>query len=123
LTSGTVEREHQLAAGTLAERVVPHERFELGKERPVAPERELGIEALLERSEAQLVKSCNRCLRELLVGEVGERCSTPELERAPEELGRGLRVRAHESLPAFARPALEAVEVEPSGLDMNEIPG
>ena len=123
LASRAVEREHQLAADPLSERVVPHERLELGEERPVAPERELGIEALLERREAQLVESCDRRLRELFIGEVCQRCSTPELERATEELGRGLRVRPHEGQAPFARPALETVEVEPAGFHVDEIAG
>ena len=50
------------------------------------PELELGIEALLERRETQLLESRDRGLRERLVREVCERRSAPELERAPEQL-------------------------------------
>ena len=52
LTAGAIEREHQLAAQPLAERMVADERFEIGNQPGVAADRELGFGALLDQREA-----------------------------------------------------------------------
>ena len=54
LAARAVEREHQLAAQPLAQRVLVDERFELADELRVAAERELGLGALLDEREPQL---------------------------------------------------------------------
>ena len=113
LAARPVEGEHQLAAETLAQRMVPDERLELRQHGGVAAERELRLEALLERGEPQLLEPRDRRLRERLVGEVGERCAAPEPERTTEQVGGALRIAALERLGRVVRPALEAVEVEP----------
>jgi hypothetical protein len=45
----TVERQHQLAAKTVAQRVLGDERIELGNQRLVPAEYEVGLDPLLER--------------------------------------------------------------------------
>ena len=57
------------------------ERLELGDELCVAPEREVRLDALLERDGAQLLEPRDLRLRERLVEEVGERGAAPERER------------------------------------------
>ncbi len=52
LPTRSVEGEHQLPAGTLPERVLPHECFELTDEIPAAAELELGLDPLLELQSA-----------------------------------------------------------------------
>ena len=49
LASRAVEREHQLAAQPLAQRVLGDQRLELADQLSVAAERELGVDAPLER--------------------------------------------------------------------------
>ena len=56
LPAAAVEREHQLGAKALAERVLGAERLELGNERQVAAERELGVDPLLDRGQPQLLE-------------------------------------------------------------------
>ena len=56
LPARAVEREHQLAAEPLAQRVLGDERLELGDERGVPAEREVCVDPLLERREAQLLE-------------------------------------------------------------------
>ena len=60
LAARAVEREHLLAAQPLAQRVLGDERLELGDERRVPPERELGVDPLLERREPQLLEPLDR---------------------------------------------------------------
>ena len=71
LTARAIEREHQLPARGLAERVLPHERLELTDDVAVATELEVGLDPFLEGDEAQLLQPPDLALRELLEGEVG----------------------------------------------------
>jgi hypothetical protein len=71
----------------------------------VVSERELGLEALLERAQAQLLEARDLRLGEVVVGEVGERLPAPELERFPDRRVGALRVAGRE-LPA---PVVEQV--------------
>ena len=102
LPPGAVEREHQLAAQALAQRVLGDERLELGHERRVPAERELGLDPLLERREPQLLEPLDGRARERLVREVGERRPAPEVERLAEQRGRGRGVVVAASAPASA---------------------
>ena len=68
-----VEREHELAAQPLAQRMPRDERLELADELGVAAEREIGLDPLFERRELQLVEARDLRLCERLVGEVGKR--------------------------------------------------
>ena len=45
LAAAAVQREHQLAAQVLAQRVLSHQRLELADELGVAAEREVGLDA------------------------------------------------------------------------------
>ena len=56
LPAGAVERDHQLAAQTLVERMLRHELLELGHELGPSSELEFGLEALLRNREAQLAQ-------------------------------------------------------------------
>ena len=121
LAPRSVEREHQLPAETLAQRMVPHESFELSQHGSVAAERELCVEALLERREPQLLEPRDRGLCERLVREIGERRPSPEPECTAEHVGGGLRIGGFERLGRVLRSALEAVEIEVSRLDVKDI--
>jgi len=51
LASRAVEREHELAAQTLAQRMLGNERLELADDRGMAPEGERSIDPLLDREQ------------------------------------------------------------------------
>ena len=88
------------------------ERLELGDELGVAPEREVGLDPLLERDGAELLEPRDLGLGERLVEEVGERRAAPERERlAQRALGRR-RVAALERRAPLLREPGEAVEVD-----------
>src|SRR5207237_1272557 len=76
-----VEREHQLAAQPLAERVLGDQAFELTDELGVAAAFEVELEASLQRGQAKLLQASGLRLRKGLEGEVSERRSPPESKR------------------------------------------
>src|SRR5262249_56123177 len=77
LTAGLVEREHQLAARPLAERVAVHELLELRDQTRVTAEGEVGVDAVLERGEMLLLQPPARLACERLRLELGEGRAAP----------------------------------------------
>ena len=73
LAAAAVEREHQLGAKAFAVRVLGDQRLELGDEREVAAQRELGVDPLLDRRQPELLEPLGLDLREPLELEIGER--------------------------------------------------
>ncbi len=98
LPAGAVERDHQLAAQALVERMLRHELLELGHELGAAAELELGLEALLRDRQAQLAQALDHGTRERLEREIGERLAPPQGERLAGRAGR----------PSSASPAASA---------------
>ena len=83
LAAGTVEREHQEPAQPLAEGLIPDERLQLPYDLPRAAERQIGLEALFERDQAQLLEAADLVAGERLELEVGKRRAAPERKRIP----------------------------------------
>ena len=80
---------------------------------PSRPQREVGVDAILERGEAELLEPADLGLRPRLVGEVGERRPAPERKAS-----RRPAAAACGSLPpGFDHETLEAVEIETIRLD------
>src|SRR5204862_141467 len=65
LAARAVERQHQLAAGPLAERLLGDEPLELADELHVTAESELGVDAVLLRRQAQLLQPQRLELRQI----------------------------------------------------------
>ena len=123
LTPGPVERQHQLAPQPLPQRVLGHKRLHLADEIRVTAEREIGLDALLERHEPQLLEARDRRLGERLVREVGKRLPTPQRERRAQEPCRLLRVAGRACSARAIELALEARDVELVRLDSGDVPG
>ena len=62
LTAVAVEREHELTAQPLAQRMLAHQRLQLTGEARVLAERELRLDAQLDRRQPQLVQADDRAL-------------------------------------------------------------
>ncbi len=92
LAVGAVEGEHELAPEPLPQRMPSDERLQLADELSVAAEREVGLDALFERRQLQLVQARDLALCERLVGEVGQGRAPPEGERPAQLLGGLLRL-------------------------------
>ena len=97
------------------------ERLELGHERELTAERELGVDPLLDRREAQLLESLDLDSRERLELQIGERPPLPEALRGAQSLGGRGRVAGRERLPPGRDEPLEALEVELAGLDAEQV--
>ena len=121
LAAAAVEREHQLGAEALAVRVLGDQRLELGDEREVAAERQLGVDPLLDGREPELLEPLRLDLREPLELEIPERPSVPEGFRGAQGLRRGSGIAGRERLPPVRGEPLEALEVELSRLDPQQV--
>ena len=87
LAARAVEREDQLGAQPLARRMLAHQCLQLWDQCRVAPQREVGLDALLERDQPQLLEAGDVALCERLVREIRERRAAPD-DRAPGEAAR-----------------------------------
>src|SRR5215204_4329777 len=93
---------------------------ELGDEVGMAAERQVGLDPLLERGQAQLLEPADLLAGEVLIGEVGERRTAPEGERLAQEVRGRLRIRRPKRPPA-AEELLEAVEIALAPLQAKQI--
>src|SRR5205085_7206732 len=92
LPAGAVERDHELPAELLAQRLLLDERLELGDEPLVPAELELGLDPRLEGAEPELGQPPSRRPRERLAAELRDARPPPERERLGEELRPAHRV-------------------------------
>ena len=76
-----VEREHQLSAQTLAQRVLRDKRLQLGDQVAVAAEREVGLDPLLDCRQPKLLQPRDLDLRKRVVRKLRQRRAAPERER------------------------------------------
>ncbi len=113
------EGEHQETAEPLAVGVLRGEGGSVGDHVVVAAELDLGLDAVLERGEPELVEPRDLRLEEALVREVGERRAAPERERVPER-GGALRGRKR---PRVVHEPLEATSVDRTRLRPKHVPG
>jgi hypothetical protein len=122
LAPRAVEREHQLGAQPLSKRMVADQRFELADHLRVVAERQLGLDALLDGRQAQLLEAGDLALGEGLIREIGERGTTPEREGVSQQLGGALRATAGKGLRALVQQPLEACPVELVGPEPDQVP-
>ena len=120
LPAAAVEREHQLAAQALAKRVLRDERLELRHQLVMAAERQVGVDAILDRRETELLQPGDLALRERLVPELGQRLPAPERERLAQAGRPLLRIVA---LSRLRDQRLEPGQVDLAGRDLQQIAG
>ena len=121
LPPAAVEREHELAAYALAQRVLAHERLELADHLRVAAERQVCVDALLDGDQAQLVEPRDLLLGERLVGEVRQRRAAPQRQPLAQPLRRAIRLaRGERALAGVHRP-LEALHVDIVGAELQQV--
>ena len=121
LAAGAVEREHQQPADVLAERMLAREHLQLGDGLRVPAEREVGLEAVLQRDEAKLLEPGDLVAGERLEREVPERRAAPQAERPAEDVGRLARVIRGEQAAALLEQALEHAGVETVVLETQHV--
>jgi hypothetical protein len=86
--------------------------LELGNELSVTAQAEVGLDALLERLQPQLLEARDLGLSERLVGEVGQRRTAPQRERLPEFRCRALRIAVSQPAPAVREQLVEPFRVK-----------
>ena len=118
LTARPIERQHQLAAQALPERVLGNERLELADELGVAAEREVRFDPPLERPEEQLLEACDLPLGELQ-RELAQRRPAPEGERLPQPA----RSVGRLAMSCFLAKRLEPVKIELPLADLDHVAG
>ena len=111
LAPGPVQGHQQLPAQALAQRLLVDERLELGDELRTAAEREVGVDAVLERREPQLLQPPDLGLEERLVGR-DRRAAARARARAP-RAACAAAVAGSAAARAVGSEALEAEQVEP----------
>ncbi len=111
LSTASVQREHELAAEPLAQRMSRHKVLELGNELRRSPRCQVSVDPIFDRCEPQFLEPRDLVPSEVLVGEVGESSSAPERERLPKCLRRATRIVVDEAT-SFPGKALELPRVE-----------
>jgi hypothetical protein len=119
LAAGAVEREHQLRPELFAQRVLFDQLLDLTYQLGCGPEREIGLDPLLERREPQLLEPAQFVTHARLVRQVFESATAPKTECRLQLLRSLARLRA---LRLRDQP-LEAREVEVFGIDPQDVPG
>ena len=118
LAAGAVEREHELGAQSLAQRVATDEGLELGHQIRVGLDLEVGRDPLLQHAEAEILEPVDLVLREVLELQVGERSTAPERERVSQE---PLSSSGGSSIPRLAAQPLETAEVELLAVELEHV--
>ncbi len=123
LASGSIERQHQLAAESLAPRVGGDERLELRDEAPMTPELEQSLDPVLLGLEPPLGEPLDLRLGEVVEGEVGEGGAAPECECRIEARQRAIRVSVLERAAPLGRKLFEPLCVDAPRVDAEEVAG
>src|SRR5918996_4741518 len=98
-----------------------NQRLQLAGQLPVHTPAEFGFDAILERSDAELLETRDRRLRERLVGEIGERRTPPQGKPLSQSRRGGVCAPLSEGKTALLRQALEPIEVQLIRLELDQI--
>ena len=123
LTARPVEREHELGARALPQRLRSDEGFELRHELGVAAERKVCVHALLHRCDPQLLEAGDVGLGERLVGEIHERRAAPEGEGVAQRSPRSCRIASFERRAALVGQPREAMDVDVLSIHLEHVAG
>ncbi len=121
LALAAIESEHELAPEAFTERLVSNETLQLGSELDVAPQREVGVDPLLEAREVELVQALGLESENATLGNVGECPPSPERERRTEAVRSESGRAAPECVSALPKQPLEPFGVELSGVEIQDV--
>ena len=113
LAPGAISREHLLATQTLPQRVLSDKPVELGDKLVMPAEREVSVDAILDRHQPPLVQARGVIDDCRLVGEVAERGSAPQRQCLVQPVGRPPRLAGGQG-----GAALLGERVETRGVDV-----
>ena len=89
-----------------------HERLKLGDHLAVAAQRQIRVDAVLQRRQARLLQAGDLTLRERLVPEIRKRRAAPQTQRLPQARSRRGRVTARKRGAPVGRQPLELIQVK-----------
>ena len=115
LAAGAVEREHQQAAGALAQRLGGDQLLQIGQRLRVAAALQPPVGELLARHEPQLLQAGDLRPQRALVGEVGQHRPAPQRQRLGELRLAGLAARERLEAARVHRAADRVARAGPAG--------
>ena len=121
LAPAAVERQHQLRAQRLAQRMLPDQRLQLGHQLGMTAEGEVGLDALTQARQAQLLEALSLAGGEWLVAHVLQRRAPPEPERVGQQPARVGVVAARERVAPLGGHALEPARVNGVGVGESQL--
>jgi len=123
LAAGPIEREHELDAQALTQRMPPYEIVELADDVRVTAEGEIGLEPFFRCRQPELLQPHLLAVSEVGAVEICQRRPAPKGKPFPELLGRALGISGGERRSARANEPLEAEEVELVRIDVDHVAG
>ena len=121
LAAAAVERQHQLAAQALTQRMLRHERLELADQLRVPSAGQVGVDAVFEQRELKLLEPADLGLRKRLECEFRKRRAAPQLKGRSQLIGGAPAVVRGQGLATLVGQALAAVEVELARLHVEQV--
>jgi hypothetical protein len=121
LPVAAIERQHELAAHALAQRMLPHQGLELADELRVPSAGEVGVYAVFKQGEPQLFETRDLRLRERLEGELAQWRPAPQPERLSKQHGCPLAIFGRQCLAGLVSQALAPVEVKLARLHVKQV--
>jgi hypothetical protein len=97
------------------------QRLQLPHHLGMGAERQLGLDQLLERRDAQVIEPSDLALREPLIGEVRQGRAAPQRQRPLKRRSGAFRAARGEFAPPLGDETLEAVRVEAFGIELQLI--
>jgi len=97
------------------------QRLQFGDEFCVSPAREIGLDPLFERRQPKLVQPRNVDDGERVVRELRQRRPAPDRQRVPQRPRGDVRLAGRQRLPSLREQRLEAVQVELSRRDPQQV--
>jgi hypothetical protein len=89
----------------------------------MAPDPQICLDSLFDPAKAELLESRDRALRERLVGEVGERFASPQVERLTKKLPGSFRVVVGELPASVLEHVRVGIGVELARVDPEHVSG
>jgi len=121
LAPTAVEGKHEQPAGSLPQRILAHQRLQLGHGLDMTTHLEVGLKAQLERDQPRLLQPADRTRGEGLVAEVEERLPPPQQERLPQNVAGFLRCTLLEEPPSVSERLLEALQIQRTRLELQHV--
>jgi hypothetical protein len=119
LAPAPVQRQHQLRTQPLPQGMLGDQPLELGHQLGMPAQCQVCLQALLQRSQSQLLQLRDRGLRERLVGELVQRRTPPQPQRLPQPSSLG----GDRRLGRLRHETTEPVGIDLVAVDGQQVPG